>query len=103
MQPCSVKRYLQILRFQSLLHIRLTSQEEKSLGGERVSAWELKGGENVWVEMRSKTNVNACQNRNHSVKRWAAQWLPVAGVIQQNCFGVLQHWGTVCVYPARPF
>lgn len=68
MQPCSIKRYLQILRFQSLLHIRLTSQEEESLGGERVSAWKLKGGENVRVEMRSKTNVNACQNRNQSVK-----------------------------------
>lgn len=34
MQPLSVKKYLQILRFQSLMYVLQTSQEENRLGGE---------------------------------------------------------------------
>lgn len=41
--PVSIKKYLQILRFQSLRYVLLTSQEEERLGGERQGAWQLKG------------------------------------------------------------
>lgn len=58
MQPCSVKRYLQILRFQSLLHIRLTSQEERSLGGERVECLGAKRGRKC---LSGNEKQNKCQ------------------------------------------
>lgn len=100
MQSCSIKRYLQILRFQSLLCILLTSQEEKRLGGES-ECLEAKRG-------RKCLSRNKKQNKCQCLSKWKSQceteqhnaFYLLMGLYSGTTLGVLPHCETCgCTLP----